>query len=140
MMEEADWRPFEQEIAYRVRDEGAVVPRTGVWIRDHLVLVEEDYVWNMYSLYREFARSVPYNPGSYQTFRTYLFVCRDLGLIREVRQEESEIVAIDKKPRIYYSVVQEELYNPAWEHPYREYRLVLAERAEIKKTSASAIR
>lgn len=122
---EQDWRWFERNIAASIREWGAVVPRTGIWIRDHLRDVGEDYVWNMYRAYREFARDVPFNPGKYQTYRTYLYVCKLIGLIAEKRRERSLEVNLEQSPKVFYCVVEEKLGDTAWENPYKAYSLQL---------------
>lgn len=129
---EEEWRDFEQAIGYAVRDYGAVVPRTGMWIKGHLLLEGSDWVWNMYKQFRAFARSVPFNPGQYHTFRTYFYVCRAVDLLEEDHREPGE-VDMRKNERIFYRVVEDQVMDDAWVNPFRAYRLMLAERGYVKR-------
>jgi len=131
-MTEVEFRDFELDIALRVQSMGAVVPRTGIWIRGHLLDVESDYVWHMYRTYRTFARQVPYNPGKYQTFRNYFFVCKALGLVEVDRKEDSAYVYIKKSPKVFYRLVEDKLDDEAWENPFAAYRILLEERREAQ--------
>lgn len=94
------------------REKGVIVtqaryPRhvisTGMFIRDHLLEVVEDYIYHMWRLFKEAKR----NAGSYQNFRNYIFWLVRLELIRFTREEPPKKVQL--KPRRYYTYVPENI-------------------------------
>lgn len=91
--------------------------RTGLWIKEHLDEVGEDYVLNMFNqMERHFKTLKPgkeYQIGSYQTFRTFIWVLQELKLIILVREESVK----DKISRRYYALNQDKINDPAWNNP-----------------------
>lgn len=94
----------------------AVMVSTGVWIRDHLLRVGEDYVGGMYREFKREKQERGVKCGSYQNFRQYIWWLRKLGLIEFVRSEPSENPLLVEGRR-YYRVVEGREDDPAWLNP-----------------------
>lgn len=95
----------------------AFVVSTGVWIRDHLLEVGEDYPLRMYKLLKREKKLRGVKCGSYQSFRQYVWWLRRLELIEFVRSEPSENPVLEG--RRYYRVVEGKEDDPAWRNPRR---------------------
>ena len=116
-------RPFEQEIVreIRVRPErpgagGRSVPRKGLWIRGHLQDVGRDYVYGMYRRWRFFLEDagLNINAGTYQAFRTYIYVLKELGLVQRAGVTPSRGF-----PKSYYALNPDRIASPLWENPFK---------------------
>ena len=117
-------RPFELEILREIRTPperpgpgGRSVSRKGVWIRGHLQDVGQDYPYNMWKLWREFLgeAGLKMKAGSYQAFRTYIYILKRLGLIGRAGGSPS---TFSKK---YYELNREMVNSPMWRSPFRHY-------------------
>ena len=95
----------------------ALLIGTGVWIRDHLLEVGEDYLAGMYREFKRDKKAREVKCGSYQTFRQHIWWLRKLGLIEFVRSEPSENPVLEG--RRYYRVVAGRENDPAWRNPRR---------------------
>lgn len=95
----------------------AFIVSTGLWIRDHLVEVGEDYPLAMYKLFKFQKKQRGVSCGSYQNFRQYIWWLRKLGLIEFVRSEPSANPVLES--RRYYRVVAGTEDNLAWRNPRR---------------------
>ena len=93
----------------------ALIVSTGVWVRDHLLEVGEDYVAAMYRGFKRDKQRTGVRCGSYQGFRQYIYWLRRLGLIEFVRGEPSENPVLEG--RRYYRVVPGREKDPAWRNP-----------------------
>ena len=88
---------------------------TGMWIRDHLLEVGEDYPFHMWKLLRERKGG---RGGTYQNFRNYIHWLVKLNLIRFTREEPSLNPMF--KPRRYYACVPENIDRwELWRNPSR---------------------
>ena len=98
-------RPFEREIIERFRFFGKQPDLLtgergwkGVWIRGHLRDRRRDWVYAMWDYWRMFTESAErlgakIKPGTYQSFRTYLYTLKKLGLVRPVPEVEPGLLA-----------------------------------------------
>ena len=117
-------RPFEREIVRQIRTSprrvgaggGRSIPRKGVWIRGHLQEVGRDYVYGMYKLWKRFLGEAGLNikPGTYQQFRTYIYVLKRLGLIHRVGYPSKSEFS-----KNYYALSPEKINSPKWQNPYK---------------------
>jgi len=122
-------RPFELKIISDFKTfspvvgGGQAIPRKGVWIRGHLIVVYEDYVYSMFKSWLRFVaeawrRDARIKPGTYTSFKTYTWLLTKYGLIIPTRRERG------KSPRFlrqYYTYNPALLDDPRWENPYGEY-------------------
>lgn len=91
---------------------------TGMWIREHLLAVEEDYPFHMWTLLRKMKVAADVEAGTYQNFRNYIFWLTKLNLIRFTREEPSANPFL--KPRRYYTYVPENIDKiDLWRNPRR---------------------
>lgn len=124
-------RPFEEELVERFGSIGKMVhPKTGergwkgIWIRGHLLDVKTDYVYSMYLTWRDVfclyaeGTGVRINPGTYQAFRTYFYLLKQLGLVR-VYLKMSKKPGDRGLPKVHYEVVPERIDDPAWTRPFQ---------------------
>lgn len=91
----------------------------GVWIRDHLGKVKEDYIQHMSTLYRREMRQSKKVISSYHQFCKIIYVLESLGLIRFVRDEPASREWL--KPRKYYSLVKNKEKSTKWNNPQKYY-------------------
>jgi len=123
-------RPFEREIIDRFKTIGKMAdPVTGargwkgLWIRGHLLDVHEDYVYNMWKRWEAFC-GIAYvlgakiKAGTYQAFRTYFHLLKQLGLVRVYRRMPKE-VGRRGRPVVLYELVPERINDPAWTRPFQ---------------------
>jgi hypothetical protein len=75
-------------------------PRFGIFIREHLLKMGEDYVQNMWREYKKWCLRKGYKPPTYHSFRAYFWHLKDLGLVELSRVEKSKF-GID---RHYYRI------------------------------------
>ena len=117
----AEWMRGEKGVIARRGRYPRFLISTGMWIRAHLLEVEEDYPLHMWSLLRDVKRAHGIREkgiGSYQNFRNYIYWLRRLDLIRFVREEPSLNPVF--KPRRYYTYVPENLDKlDLWANPRR---------------------
>jgi len=120
-------RPFETEIIEKFKTfsvpearGGKATPRKGVWIRGHLLDVKSGYVYSMFKSWRLFCRlaeelmGVRIEAGTYQDFRTYFHLLKQLGLVRVYTEY------IEKGRRtVHYEAVPGRLRDPAWTRPFQ---------------------
>lgn len=113
-MERDELRPFERDIIARfmVGGKWAASPK-GEWIRGHLLDVGEDYPYRMWKLYARFCSHLGIRPGTYQNFKTYIYLLKRLGLIRPARRERTG----RGFPRTYYAIVPGAENRPEWTRP-----------------------
>lgn len=80
--------PFEIEIKERFSRGGKFTASPkGEWIRGYLLTFKEGYAYEMWKEYKQFAAFLAINPGSYTSFKTYMWILKKLGLIKLVRRE-----------------------------------------------------
>lgn len=116
-------RDFEEDIILYFYAAGKRTPRTGLWIRGHLLDVGEDYPYRMWKFYNQFClyarkRGAFLPTVSYVSFVRYIHLLKDLGLIEKVREEPSKKKGI---MRSYYKVVEANLRSHYWINPYSVY-------------------
>lgn len=129
------FRPFEKEIidAYKAPKTfgmggigGRSASRKGLWIRGYLELAGEDYILNMFRIWRNFTTKAAkmgnaiIKPGTYQNFRTYFWILEQTGLVIKTREGKSTR-GKNKIPRSYYSLRKEEYENNLWLNPFSKY-------------------
>lgn len=91
-----------------------IMVSTGMWIRDYLLDVVEDYSYHMWTLFKETKR----RPGSYKNFRNYIYLLQKLNLIKFVREEPSS--APHFQPRRVYTYVPANVEKvELWRNPTR---------------------
>jgi len=95
----------------------AFIISTGVWIRDHLLEVGEDYPAGMYRKFKRAKEEKGVSCGSYQSFRQYIWWLEKLGFIKFVRREPSKNPILED--RRYYRVVKGREDDPGWRNPRR---------------------
>jgi len=107
-------RSFEVDILNRFKTWGLLrTSPKGEWIRGHLLDVGEDYPYRMWKLYSKFCEVLGQDPGTYQNFKTYIYLLKRLGLIYPVRRE----VTNRGFPKTFYAVVPSKELDPAWTRP-----------------------
>jgi len=95
-----------------------IVPKisTARWIRYHLTKeVQEDYVWQMWKAYEELKKEAGQKSATYNNFKRYIWVLKELELVEMSRTEPSE--GNLRTERHYYRVRPGGLEDPAWEDP-----------------------
>lgn len=102
------------------------VGTVSIWIRDHLLKVGQDYAYGMWSEWKSRVEEVGYTTSTYQSFAKYIWILKELGLIRRVGKKPSEMGLT----RVYYRIVSGKEKDKAWDHPQR----VLAEKRGWKPT------
>jgi len=90
---------------------------TSLWIRDHLMEVEEDYMWRMYKLFSKDMEEFGYRVPRYNTFYKYFYVLKRLGLIRKTREERG--LYPKAKKRVYYEIVPGTEAREEWLSPQK---------------------
>ena len=134
-------RAFEQEILDQIKGppgQGAIVPRTGVWVRGHLLDVGEDNPSSMFRAYREFVAEAGIRRGSYHSFLNNIYLLRRLELIERTGRKEPGT----KNPefsRVFYSLVKAKLKAPAWERAYQSL-YPSTDLASLSPTEKAALR
>ena len=117
-------RPFERDIVRRIRTHprrrgggGRSVSRKGLWIKNHLLEVGQDYVYSMHIRWKGFIEEAGLNikAGTYQSFRTYIYVLKRLGLIQRVGASTGRF------SKSYYSLDLEQVDSPKWGNPFKAY-------------------
>jgi hypothetical protein len=127
----AELRPFETEIISNfkvfspISGGGKSRPRKGVWIRQHLLDVGEDYVGGMWKKWTKFVgdarkQNAEIEFGTYDSFRTYVYLLKKHGMIVPTRRERA------KSPdagffRQFYRLNTRRLEDPTWLNPYATY-------------------
>ena len=95
------------------------VPYTGLWIRDHLSNVGEDYIQHMSTLYRREMKKTKNVVSSYHQFCKLIYVLESLGLVEFTREEESGKDWL--KPRKYYRIKPGTEKSVKWQNPQKHY-------------------
>ena len=117
-------RPFELEITREIRTRperlgpgGRSIPRKGVWIRGHLQDVGRDYPYNMWKLWRSFLEEAGLNikAGTYAQFRTYIYVLKQLGLVKRIGRSPSG----RGFKKSYYALNPDKVGSPLWKNPFK---------------------
>jgi len=120
-------RPFEVEILREIRTHprrtgagGRSKPRKGVWIRGHLEDVGRDYPYRTYKRWKSFMERSGLNikAGTYQQFRTYIYVLRRLGLIEMAGGSPSSRGNLSRN---YYSLIADRISSPLWLNPFEGF-------------------
>jgi len=124
-------RPFEEEIIANFKTFDPTIgggksrPRKGVWIKQHLLDVGEDFIYGMYERWGTFTkaailREASIEPGTYGSFRTYIYLLKKDGLIIPTKRERAKSTS-HLFFRQYYRVNIRLLKDPRWLNPYGEY-------------------
>ncbi len=95
------------------------VPYTGVWIRDHLSEVKEDFIQHMSTEYRKEMKQSKKVVSSYHQFCKMIYVLEKIGLIELVREEKSSKDWL--RPRKYYRIVKGKENSVKWNNPQKHY-------------------
>lgn len=91
----------------------------GVWVRDHLSEVGEDYVQRMSTAYRKELKQSKKVVSSYHQFCKMIYVLESIGLIEPVREEKSSKDWL--KPRKYYRIKLGKEKSLKWQNPQKYY-------------------
>jgi hypothetical protein len=94
-------------------------PYTGLWIRDHLNEVGEDYIQHMSTLYRREMKKTKRVVSSYHQFCKMIFVLKSLNLLEFIREEESNRSWLT--PRRYYRIKPGKEKSLKWQNPQKHY-------------------
>jgi len=124
-------RPFEEEIIANFKTFDPTIgggksrPRKGVWIKQHLLDVGEDYIYAMWKRWEVFIlqaheRKAEIESGTYTAFRVYIFLLKKYGLITPTKRERAKTTS-RLFFRQYYRVNIRLLEDPRWLNPYAEY-------------------
>jgi len=124
-------RPFEEEIVNKFKvfswkhGGGKAIPRKGVWIKQHLLDVNEDFVYGMWQRWIAFVRvardmKAEIELGTYAAFRTYIYLLKKYGLIVPTKRERARTTSPGFF-RQYYRVNTRLLKDPRWLNPYKPY-------------------
>jgi len=124
-------RPFEEEIVNKFkvfsweRGGGKAIPRKGVWIKQHLLDVNEDFVYGMWQHWTTFVRAAhemkaDIELGTYAAFRTYVYLLKKYGLIIPTRRERAKTTSTEFF-RQYYRVNTRLLRDLRWLNPYKPF-------------------
>ena len=95
-------------------------PYTGIWIRDHLIKVGEDYITHMSTGYRKEMKQSKKVVSSYHQFCKMIYVLERIGLIEFVREEKSSKDWL--KPRKYFRIKPGMEKSLKWRNPQKYYR------------------
>lgn len=88
---------------------------TGHFIKRYLDEEGESYVWEIFENLKEQRKANGEDPPSYESFRSYLWKCKELGLIENTKEEESPWG--EKKQ--YYKLLDKD--DIAWDNPAKYY-------------------
>jgi len=124
-------RPFEEEIVnnFKVfsweRGGGKAIPRKGIWIKQHLLDVKEDFIYGMWQRWSAFISiahemKAEIELGTYAAFRTYVYLLKKYGLIIPTRRERAKTTSPEFF-RQYYRVNTRLLRDPRWLNPYKPF-------------------
>jgi len=125
-------RRFEEEILLLYLTAGRRTPRTGWWVRGHLLDVGTDYQWRMWKRYLSFLdeareRGAKIEDISYRQFRIYLWFLKKLGLITVVerRRDPDQQKGAD---RAYITITPDTEDHPGWINPIAYWLEIQRER------------
>jgi len=124
-------RPFEEQIIERFKTfditvgGGKARPRKGIWIREHLLDVREDFIYGMWERWQRFItvahmREADIEVGTYSALRTYVYLLKKASLIIPSRREKAKTTN-PQFFRQYYIVNPNLLKDPRWNNPYGLY-------------------
>jgi hypothetical protein len=107
-------RPFEADIAARFKTWGKreASPK-GEWIRGYLLTYGEGFSYEMWKEYTQFALLLGINPGTYTSFKTYIWILKKLGLVRVVRRERG----VKGFRKAFYAITPGMENSPLWRSP-----------------------
>lgn len=88
---------------------------TGIFIRDFLIEHKEGYPMEIWRALKEVRGSI--KVCSYSSFRNYIWVLKQLGLIEKVRTEPASNPAFHD--RVYYRITPGEEKSEKWAHPQK---------------------
>jgi len=94
-------------------------PYLGIWIKNHLDQIEEDYIQHMSTLYRKEMKKSKRVVSSYHQFCKIIYVLESLGLIKKTKEEEASKNWL--KPRKYFSLVKSKKNSIEWSNPQKYY-------------------
>lgn len=124
-------RPFENEILRRFSTYGTAPDMLtgrrgwkGIWIRGHLGDRRQDYPYGIYRRWVSFCNQAKeaetvIKPGTYQSFRTYFYVLRRLGLVTLYTRRPKPSGEPGSGRHIYVLTPGTEA-DPRWESPLQE--------------------
>jgi len=92
---------------------------TGLWIRDHLNEVKEDFIQHMSTAYRKQMKQSKKVVSSYHQFCKMIYVLESISLIELVREEKSSKDWL--KPRKYYRIKPGREKSLKWQNPQKYY-------------------
>jgi len=124
-------RPFEEEIIDRFKTFDPTIgggksrPRKGIWIKQHLLDVDEDFIYSMWERFGKFVdlaliREAHIELGTYTAFRTYIYLLKKNGLIIPTKRERAKTTRREFF-RQYYRVNPRLVEDPRWLNPYKPY-------------------
>ncbi len=103
-----------------------------IFIRDYLTTNLDSWAMEIYTAYKTAVLAQPKHRGkghrkvgSYQNFRDYMFMLRQLGLVTYLRDKAGEIETEDAEnrpylvPKHFIQAVPEKLSDPGWQNPHR---------------------
>lgn len=127
---------FEEAIFWSYLQEGTRQSRTGLWIRGHLAMEGQNYIYQMWNDFRDFCTAcltwgkeqgykktvVRIPTPAYPSFYAYCWVLRKLGLIRKVEGLSEEAHTPWEKERVYVELAEKFQDHSAWKNPFKAYR------------------
>ena len=111
-MAAVELRPFEEEIAADFRQFGKAASPKGRWIQGYLLTYGRGNPYSMWKAYQQFAATLGINPGTYNSFKTYLWILKKLGLVRVVTRVRGKGFG-----KTYYAIRRGMENSPLWRHP-----------------------
>jgi hypothetical protein len=107
-------RPFEEEIAADFRLSGKAASPKGRWIQGYLLTYGRGNPYSMWKAYQQFAAALGINPGTYNSFKTYMWILtrKKLNLIRVVTKVRGKGFG-----KTYYAIRRGMEDSPLWKHP-----------------------
>ncbi len=91
----------------------------GVWVRDHLMEMGEDYIQHMSTTYRTKLKQSKKVVSSYHQFCKMIYVLESIGLIEFVRKEPASKSWL--KPKKYYRIKPGKEESIKWNNPQKHY-------------------
>ena len=86
----------------------------GEWIRCYLMERGPASIYDMWKAYQRFASILGIRPGTYNNFKTYIWILKRLGLVRVVRRAPGSRGGFRKA---YYAIVPGMEFSPLWRRP-----------------------
>ena len=120
--------PFNEALIIRRTDvygRPAGKPSVSLFIREMLRKLHYDYVWHLYSVWKEYCATKTTKRGArmgmrwkyarYNIFRNYVWRLKKLGLIEKAYEKPAD--GEHSFPRAYYRLVSLRVNHPAWRDP-----------------------